>query len=128
MQVRRKTLKPAHRLWIAIRPQRDVMHAIAYIDPRRMRMDHLQTGVLGLQSPCPIFSLLPVPPQFFVCHHSRSSLKDGDPVRPGDDRFRNLSNGVKGPSVSTLLATMPAIASTGAMLLCGREAPVGSRP
>jgi hypothetical protein len=32
MQVRRETLKPPHRLWIAIRSHSDVMHAIAYID------------------------------------------------------------------------------------------------
>ena len=42
---------------------------------------------------------------------------------PGDDRLRNLSNGVKGPSASTVLATMPAIAYTGAMLLSGHEGP-----
>jgi len=61
-------------------------------------------------------------------HHPRSSVKDWDPARPGDDRLRNLSNGVKGSSASTVLATMPAIASTGAMLLSGHEAPVGTRP
>src|SRR6266496_2285762 len=128
MQVRCETLKPAHRLWIAIRPHSDVVHTIPHIDPRCMRMDYLQTRVLRLQSLSPFLSLLPVPPPFFVCHDYRSSLKDWDPARPGDDRLRNLSNGVKGPSTSTVLATMPAIASTGAMLLIGREAPVGSRP
>jgi hypothetical protein len=46
MQVRRETLKPAHRLWIAIRPSGDVMHAIAYIDPGCMRMNYLQSRVL----------------------------------------------------------------------------------
>src|SRR5271167_2352891 len=128
MQVRRKTLKPAHRLWIAIRAHRDIMHAIPHIDPRRMRMDYLQTRVLRLQSPRPFFSLFPVPPESIVCHDFCSSSKDGDPVRPGDDRLKNLSNGVKGPSASTALATMPAIASTGAMLICGREAPLERRP
>src|ERR1700740_3332890 len=128
MQVRRETLKPAHRLWITIRPHSDVMRAVPHVDSRCLRMDYFQTRVLRLQSPPPFFSLLPVPPPFSVGHVSRSSVKDWDPVRPGDDRLRNLSNGVKGPSTSTVLATMPAIASTGAMLLCGREAPVGSRP
>src|SRR6476659_7698368 len=98
------------------------------LDPRCMRMDYFQTRVLRWQSPPPFFFRLPVPPQLFVGHNSRSPMKDWDPVRPGDDRLRNLSNGVKGPSTSTVLATMPAIASTGAMLLCGRDAPVGSRP
>src|SRR5260370_32076910 len=124
MQVRRETLKPAHRLWIAIRPYGDVMHAIAYIDPCCMRMNYLQSRVLRLQPPRPFLSLLPISPQFFVCHDSRSSVKDWDPARPGDDRLRNLSNGVKGPSTSTVLATMPAIASTGAMLFIVSEAPV----
>src|SRR5690349_12620913 len=104
----------------------DVMQAVPNIDPRCMRMDYIQTRVLRLQLPSPFFSLLPVPPQFSVGHDSRSSVKGWDPVRPGDDRLRNLSNGVKGPATSMVLATMPAIASTGAMLLCAREAPVGS--
>jgi hypothetical protein len=42
-------------------------------------------------------------------------MKDWDRVRPGDDWLKNLSNGVKGPSTSMILATMPAIASTGAI-------------
>src|SRR6266403_5396059 len=98
------------------------MHSIPYIDPRCVRMDYLQTRVLRLQSLSPFLSFLPVPPQFFVGHVSRSSWKDWDPARPGDDRLRNLSNGVKGSSVSTVLATMPAVASTGAMLFSGHEA------
>src|ERR1017187_5339587 len=97
MQVCSKTLKPAHRLWIAIRSHSDVMHAVPNIDPRCLRMDYFQPRIFRLQSPPPFFSLLPVPPQFFLCHDSRSSLEDWDPVRPGDDRLKNLSNGVKGP-------------------------------
>src|SRR6266566_1503591 len=128
MQVRRETLKPAHQLWIAIRPHSDVMHAVPHIDPRCMRMDYFQPRVLRLQSPRPFFSLFPIPPHFSVCHDFRSSLEDWNPVRPADDRLKNLSNGVKGPSALTVLATMPAIASTGAMLLSGHEAPVGTRP
>jgi hypothetical protein len=42
MQVRRETLKPAHRLWIAIRPDRDVMYAVPHIDSRCMRMDYFR--------------------------------------------------------------------------------------
>jgi hypothetical protein len=51
MQVRRETLKSAHRLWIAIRSYGDVMHAVAYIDPRCMRMNYRQSRVLRLQPP-----------------------------------------------------------------------------
>jgi hypothetical protein len=40
----------------------------------------------------------------------------------------NLSNGVKELSASKVLATMPVIASTGAMLITGHEAPVGNWP
>src|SRR3989442_12256733 len=47
-------------------------------------------------------------------------------MRAGDDKLRNLSNGVKGPSPSTALVTMPAIASTEALLLTWHEAPVGT--
>ena len=48
--------------------------------------------------------------------------------RPVTIGLENLSNGVEGPSPPTVLATMPAIASTGALLLSGHEAPMGSRP
>src|SRR5258706_14889867 len=128
MQVRRETLKPAHRFRITIRPHGDVVSAIAHINPRRMRMDHFQPWALRLQPPCPFLPLFPVLPPLIVCHHPGSSMKERDPVRPGDDRLRNLSNGFEGPSASTALATMPAIASTGAMLLSGHEAPLGSPP
>jgi hypothetical protein len=77
MQVRRETLKPPHRLWIAIRSHSDVMHAIAYIDPCCLRMDYLQARVIRLQPPHPFLSLLVISPQFLVCHHSRTSLKIG---------------------------------------------------
>jgi hypothetical protein len=44
-------------------------------------------------------------------------------IRPGDERFRNLPNGVEGLTIA-VLATMPVIASTGAMLVCGQIAPM----
>ena len=44
-----------------------------------------------------------------------------DRIRPSDDGLRNLSNGVKERSSGNALATMLAIASTGAMLLCGHQ-------
>jgi hypothetical protein len=49
-------------------------------------------------------------------------VKNEDPVRPGDERFKKLSNAVKGP-YNEVLATRLVIASTGAMLIVGHEAP-----
>jgi hypothetical protein len=49
-------------------------------------------------------------------------MENEDPVRPGDERFKKLSNGVKGPH-NKVLATRLVIASTGAMLTVGHEAP-----
>src|ERR1039458_607082 len=87
MQVRRETLQAAYRLRIAVGSYGDVMHAIAHIDPRRMRMDYFQTRVLGLQTPRPFLSLFPATPQLHVCHPPLLSERR-NPVRPGDDRFR----------------------------------------
>ena len=50
-------------------------------------------------------------------------MEDEDSVRPGDERFKKLSNGVKGPFYNEVLATILVIASTGAMLPVGHEAP-----
>ena len=56
-----------------------------------------------------------------------SSLEIG-PVRPGDDRVeKSLQRGQRS-IYATVLATMPAIASTGAMLGCGQKAPVSRGP
>src|SRR5258708_5998429 len=52
-----------------------------------------------------------------------SSLWKMDGARPGCDRFKSLSNGVKTDVVPTPVATMPVIANTGATLLIGHEAP-----
>jgi hypothetical protein len=51
-----------------------------------------------------------------------SSVENEDPVRPGDERFKKLSNGVKGP-YNKVFATRQVIASTGAMPIVGHEAP-----
>jgi hypothetical protein len=48
-------------------------------------------------------------------------MEMSDRIRPGDDGLRNLSNGVKERSLLSALATMLAIASPGAMLLCGHQ-------
>src|ERR1700724_2667475 len=88
------------------RPHSDVMHAIPHINPRCMRTNYFQTRSCDCNRHAHSSLSPSVPPQLFVCHDSRSSLKDWDPVRPGDDRLMNLTNGVKGPSASTALATM----------------------
>src|SRR5271167_167541 len=56
-----------------------------------VQIGYLQTWVL-LQWSHPIFSFLPVPPQFFLGHYSSSSLKNWEPIRRGYDRLRSLSN------------------------------------
>ena len=49
--------------------------------------------------------------------------ENADPVRPGDERFKNLPNGSKDRYIQ-VLATKLVIASTGAMLVIVHEAPV----
>jgi hypothetical protein len=44
MHVRGETLEPADRVGIPVRPDRDVMHAVADVDPRGMRMHHVEAG------------------------------------------------------------------------------------
>jgi hypothetical protein len=87
-------------------------------------MNHLRTGVLGLQNVAPT----PSSPSAYattLCLLASlfSFLKFRDPVRPGDERLKTLSNGVEGTStsISMPLATMSVIASTGAMLLSGHR-------
>src|SRR6516164_1375474 len=70
IQVSGKTLKPPHGFWISIRSHRDIMDAVAHINPRGMRMDDLQTWVLGLQSSRPLLSLFAVSPQLLACRHT----------------------------------------------------------
>jgi hypothetical protein len=48
MKISRETLKPAHWLWIAVRSYGDVVSTVANIDPRGLRMDHLQTRIARL--------------------------------------------------------------------------------
>jgi len=54
-----------------------------------------------------------------------SSLKKWNPVRAGDERFRKSPQRGQRAVVSTVLATMPAIASTGAMLFTGHKGTSG---
>jgi hypothetical protein len=51
---------------------RDVMRAVPHINPRGVRMNHLQAWVLRLQSSRPFLSLLPVSPQLLACRHQSS--------------------------------------------------------
>src|SRR5438132_902991 len=98
MQVRRKTLKPAHRFRISVRTYRYVMRAIAHVDSRRLRMDYLQTRSSDCSRRAHSFL------SFRFRHNFLSAVIPAllggkwDPARPGDDRLRNLSNGVEGPS------------------------------
>ena len=49
---------------------RDIMRAVAHINPRGIRVDDLQTRVLGLQSSSPLLSLFPVSSQPVACRHA----------------------------------------------------------
>ena len=60
MQVGGETVKPADRVGIPIRPDRDVMRAVADVDARGVGMHHLQARVLGPEPPGQLFSLLPI--------------------------------------------------------------------
>src|SRR5437773_11184173 len=126
MKVRCETLKSLHWFWIALRSYCDVVSTVADFDPCCMRMDHLETRVLRLQPSRPFLS--------FRFRHGLLSVAipasslDIGPVRPGDDRVeKSLQRGQRS-IYATVLATMPAIASTGAMLGCGQKAPVSRGP
>jgi hypothetical protein len=126
VQVCGKTLKPAYRFWISVWPHGSVMRAVPHIDSCRMRMKYFQSRIFRSQSPGPFFPLLPVPPQLVACRHRCSPLAGKwNPVRAGDERFRKSPQRGQRAVVSTALATMPAIASTGAMLLTGHKGTSG---
>src|SRR3984893_13116544 len=124
MHVRRKTLKPAYWFWISVRAHRDVMRAVPHINPRGVSMNYLQAWVLRLQSSRPFLSLLPVSPQLLACHYRWSShgkLGSNSARRRSVQEY--LQRGQRA-FARTALATMPAIASTRAMLLIrAQEAP-----
>jgi hypothetical protein len=60
MQVGRETVKPADRVWIAIRTDRDVVRTVADVDPGGVGMYHVQSRIFGSKSPGQLFPLLPV--------------------------------------------------------------------
>jgi len=60
MQISGETLKPADRVGISIRPDRDVMRAVAHVDSGGVGMHHVQAGILDPESTGQFFSLLPI--------------------------------------------------------------------
>jgi hypothetical protein len=62
-------VKPAHGLRVPLWSYRDVMGAVAHIDPCRMWMDYLQAQIRRLQSPCPF-----LPSDFATTYCRLSSL------------------------------------------------------
>src|SRR5215470_5043748 len=123
MQICGEALESAHWLRIAIRPYRHVMRTVAHIDSRSVRMDYLQTWVLRLQPPCEFLPGLAISPKLFVCPHLCS------PRWEMRIRFGPVTNGLKNSPTRSkgryneALATILVIASTGAMLTVGHEAP-----
>jgi hypothetical protein len=73
----------------------------------------------------PIFLLFPVSPQLLACRHRCPPRGKWNPVRAGDERFRKSPQRGQRAVLSTTLATMPAIASTGAMLFTGHKGTSG---
>ena len=94
MKIGGEALEPAHRLWITVWAHRHVVCAIAHIDSRRVSVDHLQTDCNRRASSCLTFrfrqSVLSVLIPVLLGENSGS-------VRPGDERFKKLSNWVNGP-------------------------------
>jgi hypothetical protein len=122
MQIGRETLELAYRFQISIRTHRHIMGSVTYVNPSGLRVNHVQPRVVGLQPSCPfllLFASMPPP----VCSHSGSpSWENGIWFGPVTIRLRNLSIGVNERlSSRRALATISVIASTGAMLLCGRK-------
>jgi hypothetical protein len=98
------------------------MCAIADIDSCGVWVDHFQTRILRLHRRASSFLALRFRHSFLSVRIPVLLAGNRDPVRPGDERFKKLSNGVKGPNIQ-VLATKLVIASTGAMLIVGHEAP-----
>jgi hypothetical protein len=73
------------------------MGIIAHIDSRGVRMDHLQTRILRLQPRASSFLALRFRNSFLSVLIPVLLAENRDSVRPGDEWFRNLPNGVKGP-------------------------------
>src|SRR5215467_4111091 len=128
MQICGEALESAYWLQIAVRSDGNVMRFVAHIDPRSAGMDYLQPGILRSQPPRELLPLLAIPPQLLVYRHL------GSPWWDMETRFGPVTNGLEiSPTGSKdryiqVLATMPVIASTGAMLSTGHKAPVRLRP
>src|SRR5215469_612353 len=123
MQIRGEALEPSYRLRITIRPYGHVMRTVAHIDSRGVRMYHLQTWVFRLQPSCQLLPDLSVSPHPFIRSHlcsPRWKMR----IRPGPvtNGLENSPTGSKNLSCKVLATTL-VIASTGAMLLVGHEAP-----
>ena len=62
MEIRGKAVKPSHRLGIALGSDGDVVRAVADVNPRGVRMHHLEAGIGRLQTTGEFFPLLPIEP------------------------------------------------------------------
>ena len=97
------------------------MRAVPDIDSCRMRMNYFQSRSSDRNRRAQSFlsfrfrhNLLPVVIATLL-------VEEWNPVRAGDERFRKSPQRGQRAVVSTALATMPAIASTGAMLFTGHK-------
>jgi hypothetical protein len=69
LEVRGETVKPAHRLGIPIRPDRDVVRAVPHVNPGGVGMDHREPRVLGSETSGQRFPLRAVQPaRTWGCH------------------------------------------------------------
>jgi hypothetical protein len=62
MQIGRKTVKPAHGIGIPIRPDGDVVGAVADVDPRGVGMEDVEARIVGPQAARQLASLLTIQP------------------------------------------------------------------
>jgi hypothetical protein len=60
MEIGGKAVEPTDRIGIAIRPDGDIVTAVADVNARGIRMHHRESGIGGLQPPGEFFALLAV--------------------------------------------------------------------
>ena len=86
MQVGGEIPKPSDRVRIPIRTDRDIVHAVADVNPGRVWMHHVQAWVVGPKLPAQFFPLLSGESEGAASGgHGWSSSRESDHVRPGCD-------------------------------------------
>src|SRR5208283_1060244 len=121
MQVSCKTLKPAYWFWISIRPHGDVMRCSPHRFPQTEDEPPPGPGPrIVIVAPTPFFpsdfARTSCLPSSRISSHGKLVIRFGPVTRVEE----SLQRGQRALELNAL-ATMLAIASTGAMLSCGHE-------